>query len=83
MIIDCHLHLWKGGPAGTTFEQVRDSLLESMRQWGIDLSLVCPDSEPPTDVSDLETTRGLGAGNSGLLRCYAAMVGGVRELARC
>lgn len=56
MIIDCHVHLSKFGHEGETYLQIRDNLLSSMGRLGIGCSFVYPDSEPNTDVSDLDTT---------------------------
>jgi predicted TIM-barrel fold metal-dependent hydrolase len=59
MIVDCHVHLSRYGHAGQSFRQIRDSLLADMDREGVGLSLVYPDSEPNTDVSDLPETREL------------------------
>jgi len=57
MIIDCHTHLSQYNHPGQTFASIRDSLLSSMAQQGVDCSLVYPDSQPDTVVADLETTQ--------------------------
>ncbi len=59
MVIDCHVHLSTFGHEGQTFSEIRDSLLASMESLGISYSLICPDSEPNTGVSDLATTEEL------------------------
>ena len=56
MVIDCHVHLCQVGHEGQTYAQIRDSLLSSMEQSGIDLSCVLADSEPDTPCSDLDAT---------------------------
>ena len=66
-IIDCHVHISKFGHEGQTFSYIRDGLLSSMERLGIACSFVYPDSEPGTNVSDLDTTRGLISGHPGLL----------------
>jgi len=57
MIIDCHTHISQYGPTEhKTFEQVRDALLESMEANGVDHTIVYPDSESASNVSNLDTT---------------------------
>ena len=67
MIIDCHVHLSKFGWEGQTFSRIRDGLLSSMESLGISYAFVYPDSEPNTDVSDLDMTLELVAGHPKLL----------------
>jgi hypothetical protein len=40
MIIDCHVHLSVLGHDGQTFPQIRDSLLSSMSEFGIDYAFI-------------------------------------------
>jgi len=58
-IIDSHVHLSKLDREDARFADIRDALLESMRQIGTAYSFVLADSEPDTPVSDLETTLAL------------------------
>ncbi len=55
-IIDCHTHISTFNRKGQTFEATLASLLESMRSVGIYHSIVAPDSEHASCVSDLATT---------------------------
>jgi predicted TIM-barrel fold metal-dependent hydrolase len=59
MIVDCHTHLSRFANAGKAFSQIRARLGLVMERLGIDLSLVYPDTEPGSDVSDLETSLSL------------------------
>ena len=56
VVVDCHTHLSTYGRQGETFARIRDHLLCSMRAYGAAHSLVLPDSEFGTCVSDLDTT---------------------------
>jgi predicted TIM-barrel fold metal-dependent hydrolase len=66
MIIDSHVHLSTYAHEGLSFARIRDSLLASMHRNGISVSIVYPDSEPDTVVSDLDTTLSLVRGQSRL-----------------
>ncbi len=55
-VIDCHTHFSKFGHEGQTFSQIRNDLLLSMDRLGVSYAFVYPDSEPNTNVSDLDTT---------------------------
>lgn len=74
MLIDCHVHLSKYNHKGKSFSQIRDALLLTMEQSGVSLSLVCPDSEPNTEVADLDTTLNLVAGCRKLLMYGTACI---------
>ncbi len=74
MLIDCHVHISKYNHEGKSFPQIRDALILAMEQSGVGLSFICPDSEPNTDVADLDTTLNLVAGYPKLLMYGTAIM---------
>ena len=74
MIIDSHVHLSTFGHEEQSFSHIRDSLLSSMHRLGISYSFICPDSEPNTGVSDLDTTRALVGDHTELLMLGTACI---------
>jgi hypothetical protein len=81
MVIDCHTHLSTFGHEGQPFGDVVGELLSSMRECGIAHSVVLPDSESGTCVSDLATTVELARAHSELsvlgTACIPALTAGV------
>jgi predicted TIM-barrel fold metal-dependent hydrolase len=66
MLVDCHCHLSQFAHAGQTYAQIRDTLLQSMVDHGIQYSFVCPDSEPGSGVAELDVVQELTASCPGL-----------------
>ena len=55
MIIDSHLHISYLGEKKKNLFDVKKELLESMKQFGIDYSIVIPDNVPNPRCADMET----------------------------
>ena len=55
MIIDSHLHISYLGGEEKNLYDVKEELLKSMKQFGIEYSIVIPDNRPNPQCADMET----------------------------